>query len=214
MFFQSELFPDAMVQMIIRQDPSQANKVVVCSGHMIDQPDRSSPRFPSYKEKIVQQQIADQLRTWDIGSGDLAICSGAQGTDLLFAECCVALGTEVDLMIPLPEEEFLRRSIHLEGADWESRYFELTKNCSVSRFFLEDFLKNSSPELDAVDNVFAQNNLWIISTALAIISPENLFAILVWDERNTGDGPGGTSDFAARILQSHGKVVVINPTKL
>jgi hypothetical protein len=193
---------------------SQVNKVVVCSGHMIDQPDRAAPRFPSYKEVIVHQQIADQLRTWDIGPGDLAICSGAQGTDLLFAACCVAVGAQVYLLIPLPEEKFLKRSVHLEGADWESRYFELTRNCNVSRFFLEDFLKDSSSELAAIDNIFAKNNLWIISTALATMSLGNLFAILVWDERDTGDGPGGTSDFAARILQSHGQVAVINPTKL
>jgi hypothetical protein len=192
----------------------QVNKVVVCSGHMIDQPNRAVPRFPRYEEAIARRQIAEQLGAWGIGPGDLAICGGAQGADLLFAECCVALGVQVYLLIPLPEPEFLRRSVHLEGADWEDRYFEVAKNAKVFKFFQEDFLKDFSPELNAIDNVFARNNLWMIHTALDAVGTGELFAILIWDEKETGDGPGGTSDFEQRIRQSHGTVAVINPTKL
>jgi hypothetical protein len=196
------------------RDGSQFRRVVVCSGHMIDQYDRPVPRFPRHKEAIVRQQIAQQLGTWGIGPGDLAICGGAQGADLLFAECCVALGAQVYLLIALPEEEFLRRSVHLEGADWEDRYFEVAKNAKVFKFFQEDFLKDFSPELNAIDNVFARNNLWMLHTAHDAVRTGELFAILVWDEKATGDGPGGTSDFEQRIRQSHGTVAVINPTKL
>jgi hypothetical protein len=41
-----------------------------------------------------------------------------------------------------------------------------------------------------------------------------LFSVLVWDEEPTGDGPGGTSDFAERVRDLGGVVEVINPTKL
>jgi hypothetical protein len=200
--------------MIIRENPSQVNKVVVCSGHMIDHPDRPVPRFPRHKEAIVRQQIAEQLGTWGIGPGDLAICGGAQGADLLFAECCVALGAQVYLLIALPEDEFLRRSVHLEGADWGGRYFEVAKKSNVSKFFQEDLFKDFSPELKAIDNVFARNNLWMLHTALDAVGTGELFAILVCDEKETGDGPGGTSDFAERIRSAQGEVAVINPTKL
>lgn len=196
------------------QDSAHFNKVVVCSGHMIDQPNRKEPRFPFYKEAVIRQQIAQQLSIWGIGTGDLAICGGAQGADLLFAECCVALGAQVFLLIALPEDEFFRRSVHLEGADWESRYFEVAKKPNVSKFFQEDFLKNFSPELNGIDNVFARNNLWMFQTALAVVKMGELFAILIWDEKATGDGPGGTSDFADRVRASEGEVAVINPTKL
>jgi hypothetical protein len=196
------------------RDGSQFRRVVVCSGHMIDQYDRPVPRFPRHEEAIVGRQIAEQLGAWGIGPGDLAICGGAQGADLLFAECCVALGAQVYLLIALPEEEFLRRSVHLEGADWESRYFEMVKKSNISKFFQEDFFKDFSPELKAIDNVFARNNLWMLQTALAAVRTGELFAILVWDEKATGDGPGGTSDFEQRIRSSHGQVAVINPTKL
>jgi hypothetical protein len=195
-------------------DGSQFCRVVVCSGHMIDQPDRPVPRFPRHKEAIMQRQITEQLDTWGIGPGDLAICGGAQGADLLFAECCVEIGAQVYLLIALPEEEFLRRSVHLEGADWESRYFEVAKKSNVFKFFQEDFLEDFSPELKAIDNVFARNNLWMLHTALDAGGIGELFAILVWDQKEMGDGPGGTSDFEQRIRQSHGTVAVINPTKL
>jgi hypothetical protein len=61
----------------------------------------------------------------------------------------------------------------------------------------------------------AHNNLWMINSARAEVATSNsLYAILVWDELPTGDGPGGTSDFAARIKQLGGHRAIINPTKL
>jgi hypothetical protein len=47
------------------RDGSQFRRVVVCSGHMIDQPDRPVPRFPRHKEA---RQIASQERAWGINS--------------------------------------------------------------------------------------------------------------------------------------------------
>jgi hypothetical protein len=193
---------------------SQFTKIIVCSGHMIDQPNRTNPRFPPEKEKNVRDEIIDQLNRWEIGAGDLAICSGAQGSDILFAECCLELNLHVHLLIPLPQPEFLARSVHLDNANWEDRYFALLQQLNVSVFFLEDFLANNPEKFSIVDNIFAQNNLWIIHTAQTMLRLAELFAILVWDEQSQGDGPGGTADFADRIHQAQGTVAIINPTKL
>jgi hypothetical protein len=188
--------------------------VIVCSGHMIDQTNRAEPRFPPAKEQIVRDHIMEHLQQWRVGRGDLAICGGAQGADILFAECCVTLGTEVYLYIALPEEEFLPRSVHLEGTDWESRYFGLTHHPHISTYFQEDFFKEFPEEICSIDNVFGRNNLWMIETARQAAQPGHLFAIVVWDEQETGDGPGGTSDFVARIRGADGTIAVINPTQL
>jgi hypothetical protein len=188
--------------------------VIVCSGHMIDQPNRPQPRFPPHKEKLVRDRMMEQLQQWRVGAGDLAICGGAQGADILFAECCAALGAEVNLLISLPQTEFLQRSVHLEGADWESRYFALTHHSHISTYFQEDFFTEFPEEIRLIDNVFARNNLRMIETAQKIAQSGHLFAILVWDERETGDGPGGTSEFAARIQSLGGNVVIINPKSL
>ncbi len=189
-------------------------KVIVCSGHMIDQADRPQPRFPASKEQLVLDRLRQQLNLWKIGAGDLAICGGAQGADILFAECCVSLGAQVHLLLALPQAEFLVRSVHLDGTNWEQRYFELLKHPNISVFFLADFLKENPEILSITNNVFTTNNLWMIHATLATTRSEELFAILVWDEKEQGDGSGGTADFAAQIRQSEGQVAIINPTKL
>jgi hypothetical protein len=193
---------------------SQFTKVIVCSGHMIDQPTRTNPRFPPEKEEIVKAKIIDQLQHWQIDSKSLAICSGAQGADILFAECCLSLGAKVNLLIPLPQAEFLARSVHLDDANWEDRYLALLQQLNVSVLLLEDFLANNPEKFSIVDNIFAQNNLWVIHTAQTILRSAELLAILVWDEQSQGDGPGGTADFADRIRQAQGTIAIINPTKL
>ena len=188
-------------------------KVVVFSGHMIDLPGRPEERFPQSKELVVSERIKQQLEEWKIGPGDLAICGGARGGDIIFAEACVARGAEVWLFIALDEAEFLEESVRgvLEGK-WEQRYFDLRDRPSVKVFSQIERLK--SPPKGT--SPFARNNLWMINTArVEADDPKNLYAALVWDEKPTGDGPGGTSDFASRVKRFGGRVApVINPTKL
>jgi hypothetical protein len=187
------------------------HNVVVASGHMIDKPDRAGERFPPRKETAVRERIDRQLAVWNVGAGDLAICGGARGADILFAEICAGRGAEVWLFLPLPEPEFLEESVRLPASNWEQRYFTLRGRVGVKTFFQHEQLKESEEKI----SVFARNNLWMIEAANAEAnSSKNLFALLVWDEKATGDGPGGTSDFAERIHQLGGSLAVINPTKL
>jgi hypothetical protein len=76
-----------------------------------------------------------------------------------------------------------------------------------------DEVYDLSPPKDT--SVFSRNNLWMINTArVEANDPKNLYAVLAWDEKPTGDGPGGTSDFAARVKQFGGRLApIINPTK-
>jgi hypothetical protein len=62
--------------------------------------------------------------------------------------------------------------------------------------------------------IFARNNDWIVNTARLKSHLGNLFAILVWYEKLTGAGSGGTSDFAAKIEEWGGRIAIINPTTL
>jgi hypothetical protein len=47
-----------------------------------------------------------------------------------------------------------------------------------------------------------------------IKDPKNLYALLVWDEKPTSDGLGGTADCAMRVKRLGGRTKIINPTKL
>jgi hypothetical protein len=187
-------------------------KVLVASGHMTDAPGRRSERFPQRKEGAVRERLAAQLDRWAVGAGDLAICGGARGADILFAELCADRRAEVWLFLPLPDAEFLEKSVRHPEGDWERRFFDLRERDNVKTFSQPDRLK--SPPKGA--SVFARNNLWMLNTArVEADDPSRLYAVLVWDEKPTGDGPGGTSDFAARVRQLGGRLApVINPTAL
>jgi tetratricopeptide (TPR) repeat protein len=193
-----------------RSEPRFA-KVAIASGHMIDAPDRQDERFPPRKEDVVKERIAAQLETWNIGAGDLAICGGARGADMLFAELCARRGAEVWLLLALPEAEFLEKSVRLPESSWEQRYFDLQAQPGVKTFVQRDRLK--SPPKGT--SVFARNNLWMVNTArVEVNEPRNLHALLVWDEKTAGDGPGGTADCAARVKSLGGRTAIINPTRL
>jgi len=187
-------------------------KVLVSSGHMIDLPTRKNERFPQRKESLVRECVDKQLKEWGIGAGDVSICGGARGSDIIVAEASLARGVEVWLFLPLPDPDFLEESIRgVPEGNWEDRFFNLRANAGVKVFWQSDRLK--SPPRGA--SCFARNNLWMINTArVEADNPKNLYAILVWDEQPTGDGPGGTSDFAAQIRRLGGRLKVINPTKL
>jgi len=174
---------------------------------MIDAPDRKEPRFPPTKEGPVGRKIAGQLADWRAGASDLAISGGACGADILFAEACLECGARVLLLIALPEDAFLERSVAFAGAGWEARYRALRAKCETR--FQHEVLGPPARGEDA----FERNNRWRLEVARALVPPERIRALLVWDERPAGDGPGGTADFAARVAGS-GRVTVINPTKL
>ncbi len=193
-------------------DATRFGKVVIFSGHMTDLPGRKEPRFPESKSAAVGAAIARQLDEWGVGPGDLAIMGGARGGDLLFAEAAAERGAEVWLFLPLPEEEFLEESVRHPEADWEGRYRALAARANVRVFPPSGRLK--SPPEGA--NVYALNNQLMIERAREEAGdPARLYAVLVWDERPAGDGPGGTADFADTIRRAGGRLApFINPTKL
>ena len=77
------------------------------------------------KEGVVADEIARLLDSPDIaaGSSDLAICGGACGGDLLFAEACLARGTALEMYIGFDENTFLADSVDFANANWRGRYF-------------------------------------------------------------------------------------------
>jgi hypothetical protein len=183
-------------------------RVVLCSGHLIDAPGRKVPRFPANLEARVRALIAEQLDAWAVGRDDVCLSGGARGADMLFAEECLQRGATVRLLIALPDTEFIARSVRVPGTDYEQRYHALRQACETQ--FQHEQL---GPLPEAMD-VFSRNNIWLIDTARQMTAPQQIYALLVWDEQPTGDGPGGTSDFVARIRGGGGHTAIINPTRL
>ncbi len=63
-------------------------------------------------------------------------------------------------------------------------------------------------------DAFSRTNLWILDTARVEAAGRGFSTILVWDEQPSGDGPGGTSDFAEKAEQMSKRFAIVNPMKL
>lgn len=177
-------------------------QAVVVSGHMVDHPDRPSPRFPPSAESAVTKAIAEVLSGWNVGPGTLLVSGGARGADIIAAEQALQLGAEVWLLVAQPDEEFVPGSVHLPGTDWRDRYFELRRRCPT-RFQRDELGPTASPE-----EAFERNNDWILDAAQA--AAPRLRALAVWNGAR-GDGPGGTWDFVQRARRMGALVAIVDP---
>jgi hypothetical protein len=117
-------------------------------------------------------------------------------------------GAHVRLLLPKREGQFIAESVRLPGSDWVNRFHALMDTCE--HWFQDDHL--GPPPEDA--SVHARNNLWILKTGRSEARPRQLYAALVWDEKPTGDGPGGTSHFADEAVRLDAQLEIVNPTQL
>lgn len=183
-------------------------QVFLFSGHMIDAPNRPTPRFPANKEPIAAKAIAEQLNKLDAGAEDLALCGGACGGDLLFAEACLERGLRLEVRLPFEEPEFLKQSVLFAGDDWRDRYYKVKSHPQTSLLIMPDALG----PLPRNGNAFARNNLWQLYTALAW-DPDKVQFICLWN-RQGDDGPGGMQHVYEAVIKQAGHVLVLDSTKL
>ena len=193
----------------------QPRKVLLFSGHMVDTPDRETPRFPFDKVAIAQAEIANVLEKLEANSLDLALIQGASGGDLIFAEVCQKRGVKVQLMQPFPEPEFIERSVAPSQGEWRSRYFDVKAKLTQPTMCMPDELGVSkrNNKADATSRTeFERCNLWLLNTALAYGSEKVQF-ICLWDG-GVGDGPGGTAHMYNEVKRRTGQVHWLDTRKL
>ena len=104
-------------------------EVVAFAGHMIDAPNRATPRFPAGIEQRVKDAIKGAIRTIHASIG---YCSLACGADILFAEAMVEEGCEVVLLIPFNKTDFENTSIRFAGEEWIKRFEDLINRFPVT----------------------------------------------------------------------------------
>jgi hypothetical protein len=194
------------------QDGERARprQVILFSGHMADAPGRDPPRFPNAKVPAAAQRIAGVLDRLGAGRQDLALTQGASGGDLLFAEACQARGVPVQLLLPLPEAEFVERSIlpSAEGERWRERYLAVRDRCTSPPRIMPDEL--GPPPGDG--SPFERCNLWLLYTALAH-GADRVRCVCLWNGGG-GDGPGGTAHMVGEIRRRTGRVSWIDTREL
>jgi hypothetical protein len=95
-------------------DRTSPGTLAVFSGHPIDRPGRSTPRFPP----AIETRVADALRRV-VESLDVRVgyAGGACGSDILFLETMLARGGEVTVVLPYHLARFVADSVRLGSAD-------------------------------------------------------------------------------------------------
>jgi hypothetical protein len=180
-------------------------EVILATGHMVDLPDRSEPRFPPAEVPRVTAEIGRTLDEWGVDASTVLVCGGARGADILAAEGVLERGGAVIVCLPLPPDRFVAESVELPGdPTWTERFHALVEQVEV----------RPPPEAGAHSpsgDVFTRNNSRMIELAAALGdgSPR---VLAVWDGRE-GDGPGGTADVVNAFAPAQPDGVrIIDPT--
>jgi len=182
------------------------NSVVLFSGHMIDARDRKTQRFPPDKEPVAAAAIAKTLAEIGVIRGDLAICGGACGGDLLFAEACLARAMALELYIPFDEPTFLANSVDFAGADWHDRYLAVKSRATLH------VMPDQLGPLRAEENPYERNNRWMLDQA-GRFGGDRVAFITLWNGQG-GDGPGGTQHFMDEARRNSARIYWLDTRKL
>jgi len=176
-------------------------KLVVFSGHMLDAPDRRTPRFPPSKENEVKELLEKQLAAINAGIG---FASAASGSDILFLEAMIARGGAIHLVLPWPAEEFVKTSVAISGDNaWVNRFHKVIDQAASIRVLGELYMPGSATGFEYCN--------------LAMCGLARLFArsldleitpLAVWD--GFAGAPGGTGSFV-RYWRSHRVPVKVIP---
>jgi len=184
------------------------DRVVVATGHRADAPSRPPPgRFPNTaacvdKAKGWLREALQAERTETAGTL-YGIAGAASGVDLLFHEICKELGIPAKVCLPIPIEDYRRRSVADGGSDWVEKF---------NHFIAENppIILSDSDELPAWTEgikdygVFQRGNIWVMHDAL--LRPNaDVTLIALWNQK-AGEGPGGTADMV-KLAKSHGAKV-------
>ena len=202
------LFDRAIARIEKPKKDWQPRKVFLFTGHMIDTSERETTRFPKEKEPAAVDAIRNQLAALGAGPEDLALCGGACGGDLIFAEAALELKLHLEARIPFDIPEFLQNSVSFAGDNWRDRFYQVKQNPNTTLLIMPDELG----QLPENANPYERNNLWQLYSALSR-GAEKVHCLCLWDGKG-GDGPGGTKHMHDAVKQRSGQVYVLDTKTL
>jgi len=179
--------------------------VVVTSGHLVDEPRRTPPRFPPEAEPRVGAALGAILRDWGVGPGSVVFTQGARGADIMVAEKALELRADVRLLLALPPEDFESTSVALPRSHWVRRFRRLIERCSTT-------VQGEAIGPPGDENPFARNNRRVLAEAVgaAAAMGAEVRALVVWDGE-PAEGGGGTADFVSEARTRSIPVHVVDP---
>lgn len=193
----------------VSQKEEQVPRLLLFTGHMIDQSNREQPRFPAAKESVARQEIEKHV-TAELARGGGAVIGMAGcacGGDILFHEVCADLGIVSKIYLALPKEQYIVTSVQHGGPRWVERFNQLNLRLESRVLSPTKELPRWLREKNAY-SIWQRNNLWTFFNALAF-GGSNVTLIALWDGRG-GDGPGGTEDMVAHAGSHGAKTIIID----
>jgi class 3 adenylate cyclase len=164
--------------------------VIVYTGHMIDEPNSQTRRFPPQLEQSVRRRIDEEL---DQLNPKIAYGSAACGADLLFIEALLDRSTEVNIVLPFKADDFIETSVRHAGPQWIERFNRILERCAERITYATSEQYLGTKELFAFTNHLVETLAYLRARSLA--TTPDLVAVL---DRNAPMAPGGTADFVAR----------------
>jgi len=203
-------FDRALSRLTRPEDRWEPRQVLLFSGHMMDAPDRKTPRFPADKEPAAAQAIEGALERSGAGQEDLAFCQAAAGGDLLFLEACQKRGVRCRVLLPFDEPEFIEKSIVTSagGDKWCDRFYAIKAKLLEPIRIMPDELGPAPANVDP----FERCNLWLMCSALAC-GIDKLRFVALWDGGG-GDGRGGTAHMLDEVKRRTGRVTWLDTRTL
>jgi tetratricopeptide (TPR) repeat protein len=197
--------------------PQPPDRVVLFSGHMIDNPNVRGPgknmpsRFPVERVDAAAAAIRAKLDEIGARQGDLGICGAAAGGDLLFAEACLARGMRLEVRLARDEPAFLAESVTFADPKhlWENKYAEVVGNELTVKLVMPEELGQAPDGVSVHDRC----NRWMLYSALSNGLARVSF-IALWNGA-PGDGPGGTEHMVGIVHKLTGRQPhIIHPAAL
>jgi tetratricopeptide (TPR) repeat protein len=204
-------------------DAVKPQRVILFTGHRIDEPGRKKPRFPATQEKVAREKIKQAIEEEMKLPGDIAfgIAGGASGGDILFHEVCAELGIPTKLYLAMPVDQYIEKSVQQAGANWVERFRQLHERLQPQTRVLSDVAPAPEDESEYLPRwlrdkqgytIWERNNLWMLHNAL-VNGGRNLTLIALWDG-DPGDGAGGTMDLVQKVKARGAKPIIINTKEL
>ena len=190
-------------------------RIIIATGHRADAPGRPNPRFPNTpacidkaREWLKETILIEQAQT----KGSLsAIAGAASGTDLLFHEICEELDISTKIVLPIPKDDYRRKSVADGGAVWIEKFNNLVARNEPIILSETDGLPTWTENLQNY-NVFQRSNIWMMLHAILQPNADSTL-IALWNEKS-GDGPGGTSDMVNLAKEKGLKLCIKNTSDL
>ena len=200
-------------------DPQASSpaRVLLFTGHRLDAPGVTPPRFPREAEDAARRLIAAAVAAEraEAGGPVAGLAGGANGGDILFHEACAEQGVETQLFILGSRDAFVKESVQDGGPEWVGRFNRLYERRPRRE------LGNSQGTLDLPRwlkpakgySIWERNNRWMLNNALAY-GAAKVTLIALWNQAAPPDGPGGTADMVETARQRGAKVVTLDAAPL